>query len=62
MPMFVCLQKDKWVPARCTACDGACGLNHPTTHEIGTRLFGPGFENTPPAVGKPLAAEGSDPK
>lgn len=62
MPMFVCLTKDKWVAARCSGCNENCGLTHPTTQEIGTRLFGPGFENTKPAVGKPLIAEGSDPK
>ena len=62
MPMFVCLAKDKWVPARCPGCGEGCGLTHPTTQEIGNRLFGQGFENTKPAVGKPLVAPESDPQ
>jgi hypothetical protein len=61
MPMFICIHKDKWVPARCAGCDGTCGLSHPTTQEIGTHLWGAGFERTKPAVGKRLSELGSGP-
>lgn len=50
MPMFVCPIKDKWVMSRCGECRGNCGLDHPVTQEIGTRLYGAGFDKRKPAA------------
>lgn len=60
--MFICLRKDKWVQARCQHCPDSCGIGHQVTQEHGTRLFGQGFDQRKPAVGKGLVAEGSDPQ
>jgi hypothetical protein len=60
--MFICLKKDKWVTARCSGCGESCGLNHPTTQEHGTRLFGAGFESRQPASAGTLTRDGSQPE
>ena len=61
MPMFICLKKDKWVMARCGDCHDDCELAHPVTQETGTRLYGAGFDQRKPAVGKPLSPLGAEP-
>lgn len=58
MAMFICLQKDKWVMARCNGCGDDCGLTRPATQEHGTRLFGAGFETRKPAPAGELTRDG----
>lgn len=58
MPMFICLKKDKWVTAWCAGCGESCGLDHPTTQEHGSRLFGTGFESRQPAPAGSLTRDG----
>lgn len=49
MKMFVCLIKNKWVMSRCAGCRENCCVDHPATQEIGTKLYGAGFDKRPPA-------------
>ncbi len=62
MTSFICIRRDRWVMGRCDQCDSACGLGHPLTQEIGTRLWGEGFHLRKPAVGKGMVKEGENPE